>query len=220
MDERLSAAARLFPKVQLGADIGANHGLLACELLATRKAEHIWLTDLSEDALEHARRNIASRGLSERASFAVGDGFSVLPEKVEAAAILGMGGQTIAQILRSAPRDLLPDYLIISAHTEQDFVRRILYEQSYTIRQEEIAFCAGRYYILELAVQDSDIRAQTDRSLFLGSRLTECSTPIYRKYLEHRLAAYQPNRTEEGIRRYQWLREEAARAAADSSRSL
>ncbi len=220
MDERLSAAARLFPQIKVGADIGANHGLLACELLESGRTEHMWLTDLSKDALVHARRNIEARGLSERATFAVGNGFSVIPDKVEAAAILGMGGQTIAQILHTAPYERLPDYLIVSAHTEQEFVRSVLYAQKYMIIQEEIVLSANRFYVLELAVQNANVQAPTDRSLFLGPCLIRNTSPLYCKYLEHRLAAYQPSRSSEGILRYQWLREEAARAAADSTRSL
>ena len=220
MDERLSTAARLFPQVKVGADIGANHGLLACELLATRKTEHMWLTDLSEDALQHARRNITSQSFIDRASFAVGDGFSAIPEKVEAAAILGMGGQTIAHILHSAPYDRLPECVIVSSHTEQELVRKVLYEQGYVIRQEEIVLSAGRYYILELAFQDICAEMPDEKTLFLGPCLAGSSKPIYRNYLERRLAAYRPSRSAEGIQRFQWLREEAARAATDSSRGL
>ena len=61
MDERLSTAAGLFPTVRIGADIGANHGLLACHLLKTNKAQRMWITDLSADALKQARRMYRSK---------------------------------------------------------------------------------------------------------------------------------------------------------------
>ena len=144
MDERLSAAASLFPAVEVGADIGANHGYLACHLLSTKKVRRMWLTDLSPVALDQARRNVQAQGLSDRAAFAVGDGLTVLPEPVEAAAILGMGGNTAARILQNSPEDRLPGSLVVSSHTEQETVRRALYGRGYVISREFIAFSGGR----------------------------------------------------------------------------
>ena len=217
MDERLSAAAALFPTVETGADIGANHGLLACHLLKSGKAKRMWVTDLSADALEHAHHNIRSRGLENLVSFAVGDGFSVIPEPVGAAAILGMGGLTVAGILRNAPEERLPRSLVISSHTEQSVARRSLYERGYEIREETLVCCGGRYYVVILAEQTPGISIPDDRTLFLGPCLVRLHSQVYQAYLRKKLAAYEPSRTAEGIRRYQWLREEAARAAADSS---
>ncbi len=216
MDERLSAAAEFFPRVAVGADIGANHGYLACRLLSHGKAQRMWLTDLSADALEQARRNVQAQGLTDRARFAVGDGFTVLPERVDAAAILGMGGITAAGILHSAPKDLLPETLVVSSHTEQETVRRALYERGYAITREQVVLSVGRFYVLHLAQQAGQAEVPDERLLFLGPCLVEQNSPVYRAYLERRSGAYRPSRIPEGRKRYEWLREEAARAAADS----
>ena len=217
MDERLSAAAALFPPVEVGADIGANHGLLTCHLLATGKAKRMWATDLSTDALGHARRNLRALGLEDRVSFAVGDGFSVITEPVQAAAILGMGGQTAAGIILSAPEDRLPAFLVLSTHTELSVARRSLYERGYEIREEVLVYCGGRYYVLMQAERTPGAQMPDERTLFLGPGLMRLSTETYQAYLRKKLSAYEPSRTPEGIRRCQWLREEAERAAADSA---
>ncbi len=219
MDERLSAAAGLFPTVRIGADIGANHGLLACHLLKTNKAQRMWITDLSADALKQARRNVQIQGLTERAAFAVGDGLTALPDPVDAAAILGMGGNTAAEIIESAPDERLPETLIVSTHTEHARVRRSLYRRGYEIHEEVVVYCGGRYYVLERAECSADAQMPDERTLFLGPCLMKTSSSTYRAYLDRKLAAYQPSRSPEGIRCYEWLREEAVRVFADSQSS-
>lgn len=215
-DARLETAAALFPEAETGADIGANHGLLACRLLTSDRVRRMWVTDLSADALRQARENISARGLADRARFSVGDGFAALLETVDAAAILGMGGQTIEAILRSAPRERLPGCLIVSAHTEQERARRAMYETGYRITDERLVLSGGRFYVLERAERGSG-SAPDERALFLGPCLVRQTGDLYRRYLERRIAAYRPSRSAEGQRRFQWLTEEAQRVAADGS---
>ena len=213
---RLAAAADLFPIVRTGADIGANHGLLACRLLRSGRARTMWVTDLSADALTAARQNIAAQGFTDQVRFSVGDGFSALGEPVDAAAVLGMGGQTIDGILRTAPPDRLPDQLVLSAHTQQELVRRSLYDTGYGINEERIVLSGSRYYVLIRARRAPGIPVPDGRLLFLGPCLTAQAGPLYRAYLDRRIAAYLPNRSAEGRQKLEWLKEEAQRAAADS----
>ena len=220
MDERLETAAALFPEVYIVADIGANHGLLACYLLETRRAERMWLTDISAKALSRARQNIAARGLQSRTVFAVGDGFAALAEPVEAAAILGMGGQTITCIIKNAPDGNLPAHLVVSSHTDHDVLRRSLYEAGYRLAEERVAQSGGRFYIVASAVRDTEVQMPDERLLFLGPCLIRLNTPAYRTYLQRRLDAYRPSRTPDGKQRYEWLKEEAARAASNCQNRL
>ena len=217
MDKRLEAAASLFPAVTVGADIGANHGLLACRLLQSQRVQRMWVTDLSADALSQARKNIADAGLADRVTFAVGDGFSALDEPVGAAAILGMGGQTIADIITSAEPGRLPPALVVSGHTDQETVRYVLCKTGYEITGELLVRSAGRFYILTQARLAAAPVLLDDRALFLGPCLTKQTSPDYRAYLRHKLSAYAPSRSEEGHMRYQWLKEEAARADSPDS---
>ncbi len=217
MDARLRAALAMFPQVRVGADIGANHGLLACSLLERGRAHRMWVTDLSADALARAKMNIQRRGLTDRVRFAVGDGFSALSEPVQAAAILGMGGETIGGILQSAPEDRLPDCLLCSAHSGQEFLRRRLYETGYLIADERVVCSAGRYYVLHLAQrQPAALPMPDERALFLGPCLMKQASAEYSGYLQRRLSAYQYNQSESGRQIFLWLQEEAKRIAADS----
>ena len=52
LDERLSTVAGLFPVSENGADIGADHGRLACYLLQSGKCKHMIVSDISTASLE------------------------------------------------------------------------------------------------------------------------------------------------------------------------
>ena len=99
LDARLETALSLFPRVRTGADIGADHGFLTCALLKRGIAERMWTTDISASSLLKARKLMEKNGLSDRVTFGVGDGFEPVLEPVDAAAILGMGGVSIRNML-------------------------------------------------------------------------------------------------------------------------
>ena len=218
MDERLHTAAELFPKVRVGADIGANHGLLACHLLETEKTQRMLVSDISASALSEARKNIERKGLTGRAILSVGDGFEALSETPDAAAILGMGGKTIIEILSSAPKEKLPPVLILSAHTDQEILRRSVYETSYLINEERLVKSGGRYYVVFRAVAIEGAQVPDERTLFLGPCLMTSSSRDYLQYLNRRVSAYRDHRSPEGQERYGWLKEEINRVRADSEK--
>ncbi|MFR2495723.1 MAG: tRNA (adenine(22)-N(1))-methyltransferase TrmK [Christensenellales bacterium] len=107
LDERLSAAAELAREVLTGmerpvaADIGCDHGFLTAKLLETMPNLTMLASDVSAPSLEKARRLLAARGLSGRATLAVADGLSAIDRLVDAVMILGMGAGTIS---KSFPR--------------------------------------------------------------------------------------------------------------------
>ncbi len=80
LDERLSAAAELAREALTGmerpvaADIGCDHGFLTARL-ETMPNLTMLASDVSAPSLEKARRLLAARGLSGRATLAVVDEF-------------------------------------------------------------------------------------------------------------------------------------------------
>ena len=61
------------------ADIGTGSGCLAVTLAAERPDAAVWATDLSQDALKEARKNVVRYGLSERVLLLHGDLLHPLP---------------------------------------------------------------------------------------------------------------------------------------------
>ncbi len=209
LDDRLSRAAVLFPACAYGADIGADHGRLSCYLLFSGKCQRMCVADISALSLQKAKALIDRQGLSERADFVVGDGLSVLSQKAGAVAILGMGGHTLCDILRSGADRLQGAALILSAHTDVHLVRRTLMELEYCIDREEIAFAAGRFYVVVRAVPGRE--SMGERELLLGPRLMESAPKHYKEYLAWRIGIAAKKRTEEGKREWTWLKEEYSR---------
>ena len=65
LDERLKTVFDLFPACDIGAEIGADHGRLSCNLLAKGKVKHMLVTDISAPSLEKAKRLFRIHGLEE-----------------------------------------------------------------------------------------------------------------------------------------------------------
>ena len=209
LDDRLSRAAALFPACAYGADIGADHGRLSCYLLLQGICEKMCVADISAPSLHKAKELLSSHGLSDRADFCVGDGLAVLPQPANAIAVLGMGGHTLCGILRSGADKLQGATLILSAHTDVHLLRKTLMELDYRIDREEIAFAAGRFYVVLRAVPGRE--SMGERELLLGLRLMESVPKHYREYLAWRMGIASKKRTAEGQREWTWLKEEYSR---------
>lgn len=169
-DERLSLAAALYQPCGLGADIGTDHALLPCHLLEQGVCERMILTDLSEKALAHARREVDKRGLADRISLRCGDGLSVIDEPCGCISVTGMGGRTIAGILSRGRDRLCGAALVVCAHTEQDEVRRCFRRIGYRIVREEPCVCSGHAYVIWRAepgeMRLTPLEEATGRELF------------------------------------------------------
>ncbi len=210
LDERLAAAAALFPVCAYGADIGADHGLLSCHLLNEHICRRMCVADISAPSLEKARKLLAFHGLDARADFFVGDGLAVLPERADAIAVLGVGGITLSGILERGKEKLQGAALILSAHTEWTHLRQTLCGLDYRIEKESVARAGRRFYIVLLARPGRE--ALSDRQLFLGPRLTETLPRHYREYLAWRIAMTEIRKNNERAQQELiWLREEYSR---------
>ena len=209
LDERLSAAADLFPACAYGADIGADHGRLSCYLLVNQRCARMCVADLSADSLEKAKELLKLHHLQDRADFCVGDGLEALTSPAQAVAILGMGGRTLSGILERGKDRLHGACLILSAHTEGDLVRGTLCRIGYRIERETIVRAAGRYYTVMRAGPGAE--TYTEKQLFLGPRLLESRGDAFTAWLKKQYRAVSPGRDETSLQRKAWIEEELHR---------
>lgn len=184
LDERLLAAADLFPPCRLGADIGADHGRLPLYLLASGRCERMVVSDISAPALSKARELITRHHFDHRAAFIQADGLNALAEPAQAASLLGMGGDTMCAILTAAPQRLHGAALILSPHTELYKVREVLHFIGYQIEKESIARSGGRFYMILKALPGD--ASYTEKELFLGPCLLRERPPLFQDYLRWR----------------------------------
>lgn len=215
LDERLLKAAKFFPACGYGADIGADHGRLSCFLLAHNRCKRMCVSDLSAPSLEKAKRLIAMHRLAERADFCVGDGLQALPQQADAIAVLGMGGKTIAHILKEGREKLHGAVLILSAHTELSVLRSAITEVGYAILDEDIAYAGGRFYVIIRAECSS--AQYTEKELQFGPVLMKKRPEHYRAYMKWRRDVLSCENSERGRTLLKMAEEEIDRDERDRS---
>lgn len=185
LDERLSLAASLYSPCELGADIGTDHGLLPCHLLETGRCRRMILADVSAKALRHAEAQVRARHLEDRALLRHADGLDALTEPCGCVSIMGMGGETMADILRRGQGRLHGAALVLSAHTEQSLARRAIRDIGYHLTRETLCRAAGRFYLFWRA--EPGPAPMTDEEIRYGSLLWQQPVPLLREYRDHRI---------------------------------
>lgn len=175
LDARLSGAMTLAEECRVFADIGADHGRLSAVMLLSGQAEHGLIADISDKALEKARRRIHGLHLEERVTFAVADGLCALDRldtPVDYAFILGMGGDTISGILHRGVGLLQGASLILGPQTEIPMVRQALLDIGYRIRDERIVHDNHRDYLLiKAGPAQQDEPGYSQAEMWLGPML-------------------------------------------------
>ena len=87
---------RNVPDLSCLADIGCDHGKLTCAMLEENEDLRAIATDISGPSLEKAKTLAEKMGLTDRISFRLGDGLTVLrPGEADAVCFCGMGGELI-----------------------------------------------------------------------------------------------------------------------------
>ena len=147
LDERLSLAATLYEPCEWGADIGTDHACLPCHLLRTGVCQRMIAADVSEKALSRARENLTRQRLIDRAEVVLADGLDAVTCRCGCISVMGMGGKTMACILRQGREKLQGAVLVLGAHTELDLVRQAIRDVGYHIVQERLCRAAGRFYV-------------------------------------------------------------------------
>ncbi len=180
LDERLSLAASLYEPCDWGADIGTDHAFLPCHLLRTGVCQHMIAADVSPKALSRAHENLARKGLLDRAEVVLANGLDAVTRPCGCISVMGMGGETMADILRKGQDRLQGAVLVLSAHTELHLVRQAIRDVEYHIVQERLCRAAGRFYVFWRAEPGSE--ALSPEELRYGTQLWQEQTPLLREY--------------------------------------
>lgn len=191
LDRRLRMAADWVEHKAVCADIGCDHGRLGAALLLENRCSRLLAADISAPSLERARTLLTRFGLNQRASFAVADGLEALdslPEgRADVICILGMGGETVAGILRRGKARLKGALLILGAQTEPDRVREALQQVNYRLTGERIADTQGHLYLLMRAEPIArPMHPYSERELMMGPCLLANLPAEWRPWLERR----------------------------------
>ena len=153
LSPRLQAVADWVPQGARLADIGTDHGYLPVWLLKNGRISQAIAADLRAGPLDAARRTAQRFDVAGQISFRLCNGLTdIEPGEVDAVAIAGMGGETIAGILEAAPwtREC-GTLLLLQPQTTFFELRAFLSTHGYCILEERIIREGNRLYIAIMA---------------------------------------------------------------------
>ncbi|MBQ2954763.1 MAG: SAM-dependent methyltransferase [Clostridia bacterium] len=185
LDERLSLVAAMYQPCEWGADVGTDHAYLPRHLLYTGVCQKMIAADVSESALANARATLTRARMTDRVVFRLADGLDALDRPCGCVSITGMGGDTMAALLRRGADRLQGAVLVLSAHTELHMVRRAIMDIGYHFVREELCRAAGRFYVCWRA--EPGHVTLTDDECSYGSLLWQTASPLLQPYAAWRL---------------------------------
>lgn len=120
-------------------DIGCDHALLDIYLCDIYKNIKIIASDIHENALKNAKKNIDKYNLNDRIDLRLGDGLTVINDnEVDTILISGMGYYTIKDILSNKSKMENIKKIVIQCNTDIVKLRKFLSSIGFKIYREEL----------------------------------------------------------------------------------
>ena len=197
---RLRSVAQLVPQGARFADIGTDHAYLPVWLLQRGVITKALACDLRRGPLDRARATAEKYGLTGQMDFRLCDGLAgVRPGEADTIAIAGMGGETIAAILATAPWVWEAGcLLLLQPMSAQPHLRRWLQEHGYTIRRELLSR-EGESIYTAFQAEAGPMPELSPGEQWAGRQRRGEADPLRAEYLSRLIA--QTGRAAEGLRR-------------------
>lgn len=185
---RLQTVAGLVPAGSKLVDVGTDHGRLPVWLLLQGRINHAVATDLREKPLSKAKELAQRWGVTDRISFRLCNGLSLVSaQEANVVTITGMGGETIADILKAVPWAREEGRrCILQPMTGADGLRRYLSGNGYVIRQEVLVQEGETLYVILLA-EPGQATPYSEGEIWVGRQTGGADTPLRSQYLEQEL---------------------------------
>ena len=150
LDARLSAIFDMVPSKSVVADIGCDHALLACALMETGRANHVFACEANLGPLSHAKKNIADNCLSNSIDTVLTNGLTDLPHSIiDTFIIAGMGGELIGDIMLTHMWTRNSRFrFILNPMTKEEKLRKLLFENGFVIEKETCVIDDNKLYIV------------------------------------------------------------------------
>lgn len=169
-------------------DIGCDHGLLSIYLAEKYKNLKIIASDVNNNALESARKNVSKYRLEDRIDIRLGSGISVISEKdnVDTIVVAGMGANTIIGFLKYS-QDKLKNInkIVIQSNTDLYFLRKNMVSMGYYIDDEELVL--DKNIIYTVIVFKRGNKKYSYKELYLGPILLDKNSELFRKKCDKEL---------------------------------
>ncbi len=146
LSKRLASIASNIDKEDKVVDIGCDHGYLSIYLKAVNGNKVVIATDINENALNMAKKNINKNSILIETR--LGNGLDVIKHnEVDTIIISGMGGNTILNILKKNKLKYIKK-IVIQSNTDIPLIRKYINKLGYTIKNEQLIIDKNIYYII------------------------------------------------------------------------
>lgn len=172
-NKRLLMAAELLGQINSVADIGTDHAFLPIHLVREGIAQKVIACDIAEGPLSVAKANITKYGLEDKIELRLANGLlGLAPNEVEAITILGMGGETIADILTDSPWVKNSNTtLILQPMSCDDRLREYLLNEGFEILTEVGVESQNRFYTVMKVCYSGKLSAVGPEFKYIGKLL-------------------------------------------------
>lgn len=143
-------------------DVGCDHAYVAIAH-AKKGAKKILATDIHENALKIAFKNIKKEGLEKKIECKLSDGLKEIDAKNYNTIVLaGMGFYTIKHILSETKKLENIKKIIIQSNDNISDVRKFMRKLNYKIDCEKIVFEKNHYYVIMLYTKGKQHLTKTE----------------------------------------------------------
>lgn len=181
LSPRLKKIAKEVPEGARLADIGTDHALLPAYLCRTGKIVAAIASDVREGPLRHAKKTIKQYQLEDYIETRLSNGFSAFQAgEFDCAVIAGMGGELIASLISDVPLSFFEDKtLILQPMSMEHRLRKMLWDESFTIARECYAKEDGRIYAIFICHPTKQITTYDDADLYIGKGSDSLAFPEF-----------------------------------------
>ena len=192
LSKRLASIASNIDKEDKVVDIGCDHGYLSIYLKAVNGNKVVIATDINENALNMAKKNINKSSILIETR--LGNGLDVIKHnEVDTIIISGMGGNTILNILKKNKLKYIKK-IVIQSNTDIPLIRKYINKLGYTIKNEQLIIDKNIYYIIITFTKGK--HKYTKKELYFGPILLKENN-----YLFNEKKAIELNKLEEILKK-------------------
>jgi len=146
ISKRLKAIAEFVTKKDSLVDVGCDHGLLSIYLVENKLAKKVIASDINQNALNSAIKNISSRNLDIETILS--DGINDIDLKgINTLVISGMGTSTILHILKNEEKIKKIKKIIIQSNNDHELLRKNMNDKGFYLENEVYILDKNKWYV-------------------------------------------------------------------------
>lgn len=155
ISKRLKAIVEFVDKNDTLVDVGCDHGLLSIYLVENNKVKKVIASDINQNALNSAIKNIQKRKMDIETILS--DGVKDINLKgINTLVISGMGTSTILHILENSEKIKNIQKLIIQSNNDHELLRSKMNEKGYFLEDESYIYDKNKWYVTCKFVKSSE----------------------------------------------------------------